>query len=282
MEENKHENIPGVQTYTDDMVKVIEDSGGTLVRKIIKEEEAREAEKKHPKSKKDQLFALAGSAFVIFGLAVLFFFALNRDVDTLKVKESNQYPKIIFTEDVSTLEIGGLEEEQIVEALFNKKNSTQVKKGGIEAIYLTEGGEPIGLRHFVALAEASLPLGNIDFVEDNFLIGVANQEEKNLFFLLKARSFPDIFPGMREWEKKMFSDLHGFFGLEINPESEYLLNKNFEDGIVKNKNARILYAPNGQPVLFYIFLDEQSTIVTTSFSTAEEVRLRLTSSEIKK
>ena len=278
--EDKHKSVPSVQTYTDDMVKVIEDSGGTLVKKIIKEEEAREAEKLHPKSRKNSLFALAGSLFLIFGLAILFALALNQDRGSVPLEVTKQSLKIIFTDGVSTLEIGGLKKEEIAAALFSKKEENQVKQGGIEAIYLTEGGEPVGLRHFIALAGANLPLDRVDFVDDNFLIGVFNQEgEKSLFFLLKARSFPDIFPAMRVWEKKMFSDLRGFFGLEVTLDLE---SKSFEDGIIKNKNARVLYGDIGQPVFFYIFLDEQSTIIAGSLDAVEEVWLRLSQSEVRR
>jgi len=278
--EDKHKNVGSVQTYTDDMVKVIEDSGGTLVKKIIKEEEAREAEKLHPKSKKNSLFAVSGSLFLIFGLAILFALALNQNEGSIPAEMARQSPKIIFTDSTSTLEIGGLGKEKIAQVLFNKKDGSPVKEGGIEAIYLTEGDEPMGLRHFVALSGANLPLDRIDFVGDEFLIGVFNERgEKNLFFLFKARSFPDIFPAMRIWEKKMFSDLRGFFGLET---ALGLESKSFEDSVIKNKNARVLYGDAGQPVLFYIFLDEQSTIIATSLSASEEVRLRLAGSEIKR
>jgi len=280
MEESKKKTVPSVQTYTDDMVKVIEDSGGTLVRRIIKEEEAREGEKLHPKSKKNRFFVLAGSLLIIFGLAAIFFFAGSRDVEIQEVKESNQRPKIIFTDSASTLEIGGLKKEEIAKAFFDKALGSEAKKGGIEAIYPAEGGEPVGLRHFIALSEAGLPLDRIDFVDDNFLVGAFNDGGgKSLFFLLKARSFPDIFPAMRIWEKKMFSDLRGFFGLET---ALGLESKSFEDSMIKNKNGRVLFGVNGQPVLFYIFLDEQSTIIATSLSASEEVKLRLAGSEIER
>ena len=84
---------------------------------------------------------------------------------------------------------------------------------------------------------------------------------------------------MRVWEKKMFSDLRGFFGLEVTLDLE---SKSFEDGIIKNKNARVLYGDIGQPVLFYIFLDEQSTIITGSLDAAEEVVLRLSQSGVRR
>src|SRR3989344_5667412 len=120
-EADKKKSVPVVETYTDDMVKVIEDSGGTLVKKIIKEEEAREAEKLHPRSRKNSLLALAGSLFLIFGLAILFALTLNQEDSSIPAETMKQSPKIIFTDGASTLEIGGLKKEEIAAALFNKK-----------------------------------------------------------------------------------------------------------------------------------------------------------------
>ncbi|MEJ0001673.1 MAG: hypothetical protein WDN09_00565 [bacterium] len=59
--------------------------------------------------------------------------------------------------------------------------------------------------------------------------------------LLNERSFADVFDGMRAWEPKMFSDVHGFLGIGVTDANSYLLTKPFEDGVVQNRNARVLY-----------------------------------------
>ena len=55
-----------------------------------------------------------------------------------------------------------------------------------------------------------------------------------------------------------------------------------EDGIVNNKNARILRDKDGKAVLEYVFADETSVIITDKDKTAEEIMLRLASGQIKK
>ena len=91
----------------------------------------------------------------------------------------------------------------------------------------------------------------------------------------------------------MFSDLHGFFGVDISPETNYLLTKNFDDGIVGNKNARVLYrtseegegsAPSPLPavnkiVVMYVFADETSVVIANTDKAAREVMLRLAGSD---
>ena len=123
--------------------------------------------------------------------------------------------------------------------------------------------------------------GNTLLVNDNFLMGVVNNESKNFFILLKVRSSTYIFNELRAWEGKMFSDLYGFFGLNISADTGYLLTKDFQDGIIDNKNARVLLGKDNQSFLMYVFADDNSIIITNSQNTAHEIMLRLSSSQKK-
>jgi hypothetical protein len=104
----------------------------------------------------------------------------------------------------------------------------------------------------------------------------------DLFFLIKVNSLADVFNQMRSWENKMFTDLHGFFGVEIFADTSYLLTKDFVDGIIQNKNARILYDETGKIVLMYVYLDESSVVITNNENTTREVIARVNSSKIKR
>ena len=147
----------------------------------------------------------------------------------------------------------------------------------------------LGFRKFLDLMEANLDQTKIDFIGDNFLVGSTNENDtslspadRNLFILLKMRSITDVFDPMRSWENKMFLDLHGLFGIDLNADTKYLLEKDFEDGIVQNKNARILYDKDGKVVLMYVYATDDSLIITNSEEAVAEVILRLASSQIKK
>ena len=132
-----------------------------------------------------------------------------------------------------------------------------------------------------------IPTRNVQFVSDNFMLGVVNGETKDFFVLLKMRSITDIFNSMREWEKKIFANLHGFFGIELSPETNYLLTADFEDGIVDNKNARFLYFKENDDgerrvAMMYVFAGDSSVIITGTIESAHEIMLRLAASQIKK
>jgi len=161
---------------------------------------------------------------------------------------------------------------------LNEINKTTVRDGGVEGIYLTENKQVVGLKRFIALIGASFtPSDNPVFVSDNFLMGVVKNE--GFFILLKMRSSADIFDSLRAWEPNLLLDLRGFLGININGENNYLLTKNFEDGFIENKNARILYDQNGNIILMYIFAENNSIIITGSEEAADEIILHLASSQ---
>ncbi len=95
-----------------------------------------------------------------------------------------------------------------------------------------------------------------------------------------------MFSTFLDWENKMFYDLHSFFKLDISSETQTLLTKNFINGILENKNARVLYQDNKEEkpsiAITYIFADDHSVLITGSRAGAKEVMLRLASSQVEK
>ena len=289
MEDNKLKN-KNVKTYTADMVKAIESDKGGLIKKIIHEEEEHEAEKVNlsPSSKKNRAFMFISFVLIVIALAVLIFLAFfNNKINTVSIVP--QATSIIFTDQTDFTPIDGLTKEKIAETISNEANNTKIKVGGIDGIYLTENKKVIGFNRFNTLLKNNLTANQLALISDNFLLGAfksglssISPNVGDLFMLLKVRSFSDIFPVMQSWESKMLYDLHGFFGVALSSETNYLFTKSFEDGIVANKNARILRDNNGQIVLMYIFADDNSIIITKSENAVSELILRLNSSQIKK
>ena len=269
------------------MAKVLEDDKGGLIKKIIHGEEERDIQKRNlsPDSVKNRLFMFISFLFILVSLATLFFLFLKKDVPTVPVEE--QFVPLIFNDTSSFFEVKGFTKNEIFQIIINEINETKVKPGGIEGIYLTLDKKIIGLRDFIALIKSNfVPGDNTLFVSDNFLMGVVNNETKNFFILLKVRSTADIFDSLRAWENKMFLDLHEFFGEEISPETKDLLTRDFEDGVIQNKNARILFREdepeNKKIVIMYVFANDSSVIITNTENAAREIMLRLASGQIKR
>ncbi len=294
MEKENEIKSKSVQTYAEDMAGVLEGDKEGLIKKIIHQEEEHEALKRSmsPESRKNKLFMFAGMFFIITTCAILFPLYFNRkDMGTVEVVA--QFKPIIFNDKSDFIEIFEFNKDKIVETVYSTVNKTEVKTGGLEGVYLAENKKVIGWSRFVAFIKGSFvspsaPDGG-SFVSENFLMGVVNNQlplstssGKDFFILLQVRSIPDVFNSMRAWENKMFSDLHGFFGINFSSDTSYLLTKNFDNGIIENKNARILYDKDGKIVMMYIYADDNSVIITGTTEAAHEIMLRLASSEIKK
>lgn len=297
MEKDEKIKHASVETYAEDMAKVIENDKGGLIKKIIHQEEEHEIEKQSlsPELKRNQFFMSMSVLLIFTTLIMLFSFLLKKDINTVDVKE--QFTPIVFNDKSDFIEVSGFKKEKIAQVVRSAVDTTMVKVGGIEGIYLTENKKVVGLKRFFTLIKGNYLSANIGgnngFVNDNFLMGVVNNEGKlapstgkDFFILLKVRSITDVFNSMRAWENKMFLDLHGFFGIDISPETKHLLTKNFENGIVENKNARILYDKdentNNKIVMMYIFANDTSVIITNTQNATREIILRLASSQIQK
>lgn len=289
-EENKPKDVT-VETFMGDMAKVIEGTNENgIIKKVIAENEKHkiERERTSPEVRINKIF-LGVSIFLIMAslVAISLVFFLKEKASTVTVK--TPYVSIILLDKTEFKEISEFRKEEIIQTILNEINTAEFKIGGIEGVYLTIGKKVVGFREFLNLMEANLDQKKIEFLNDNFLIGATNKEtafglepERNLFVLLKMRSIPDIFDPMRLWENKMFFDLHGLFGLEVNADTKYLLTKDFEDGIIQNKNARVLTDKDGKIVMMYVFAEEDSLIITNTEIAVKEVMLRLTSSDVRK
>mgnify|MGYP001593456194 CR=1 FL=1 len=280
--ENNKLNNKVIETYAEDMASVIGDDQGGLIKKIIHEQEMKELEKKKlsPVSKKNRLYMINSLAFVLAAFIILMFFISNKGPETVVVEE--QFVPLVFNDTNFFIETNDLTKEQVIASVLSQVNNSTVKKGGLEGIYLTKNQVTMGLRDFLTLMKGNVVLPEELFVSDKFLLGLVNNDTKDLFFLIKVRSFLDIFQTMKSWEKKMFYDLYSFFEFSINMNTNYLLTKDFEDGVVENKNARVLFDKDGNVAIMYVFADENSIIITNKMDAAREVMRRLASGKLRK
>jgi len=275
-----------VETFTGDMVKVIESGKGGLIKKIIHEEEKHEAIHKNisPDSARNKIFMLLSSVLVLLAILSLAIVSIVKD-KAFPVTVKTKFIPLIFTDKNDLLPIDNLSKEKIPDALFEHANSLKIKQNGIDGIFFTKKNQTIGLKSFMGDLSSGLSLANTNPVvfSDTFMVGIYNKESKPItFFILKVRSFSEAFPLRKDWEKKMFNDLNGFFGFDLSPNNAYLLTKDFEDGIIYNKNARILYKEDGTIALMYIYADENSIVITNDSEASAEVINRLTASKIRK
>ena len=272
-----------VETLMGDMAKALQKGEAGLIKKIIQEEEKKEKIKKarSPQSLQNKFFFIVGLMLVLISAGSLYLTTFLKE-EIIITQAEPQYNPVVFTDKNFFIEINEI--ENIPEKVYERVNATDVKKGGVEAILLTENKKVIGFKEFLLKIKSNFPSEGMSSLKDDFLLGAYKKDEttKENFFLIKVKSFADIFPYMRAWEAKIFTDLHSFFGIALTPENSYLQTKEFEDGITANKNTRILYDNDGLVVLEYVFADNNSIIITNKPSSIHEAMKRLASSKIRK
>ena len=304
-------NNKNIETYADDLAKAVEGDEPGLIKKIIDDQEEKEKfnENYSPTSKKNKSYMLISLVLIILALVVFYLIMyFHQEIFTANV--APQYSPLIFTNQNQFLEVGGLNKDQIAQTVSNEINKMEIKTGGIEGIYLTENKKVIGFKEFIKLINGNITPDQMNPVNDNFLIGGTNNNivtpsvspgspetatstdpsardtlslsEKKPFFLLKTISFVDVFSTMKAWEIKMLFDLHGFFGIYLNTDTNYLFTKDFDDGFIGNKNARILHDKDGNIVLMYIYVNDNSVVITDNETTANEIMAQLAASKIGK
>lgn len=281
MDKEKIENKL-ITTYAEDMAEVIGDNQVGLVKKIIDEEEREEEIKRlmSPETTQNKLYIVFSVLFIIFAIVILafLFFKPRNDV----VVPDEQFAPIVFNDKSFFVETANLSKEQIVQAILTEIKNSDLKNGGLEGIYLTKDKQVIGLSSLLATLKSGFVINNPNLFNDNFLLGFVNQNTKGAFVLVKIKSVQDTFDAMKEWENKMFNDFGTLFGVSVSTENSYLLTKDFSDGFIENKNARILYDKDGQVILMYVFADDNSVIITNNTDAVREVIRRLSSGQIAK
>lgn len=271
-----------IETYAEDLESVLDSNEEGLVRKLIHEQEELDSEtrKNSPEAKQNRKFLILSISLLAFGIASLvFFFAQREKASIVEIKP--QYKPIIFIEKTEFKDVTGLSKEDVSKTIYSRSNITDAKTGSIEGLYLTENKQIIGLRRVLNLLGSGFYPEDA-YVNNNFLMGTMYGEQNDFFVVLEVSAFVDIFDSVRAWEKTMFKDLHGALGIVVNAENNYLLNKPFDDGVLENKNSRILHDNEGNIVLMYIFAKDNYVVITEGEKTAQELISRLSSAKVEK
>lgn len=287
--ENKKPEIK-IRTFSEDMALAVQEGQAGLLKNILTEQERVEQEriKKSPDTTKNKIFLIAGIVMTLASVGAISFFVFFRDgID--KVDVVQEFTPMIFTDATQFIAVDGLPPDSVSGLVKSEVDNVDIKFGGVKGLYLTESNKVIDFERFSEIASLNLRVSGTDLVEDNFFIGILGVDSTmgarvagDLFILLKIESIVDIFPFIKIWEEDMLVDLRGFWGISAGFENEYLRAKPLEDGIIENKNARILYDNQGRIVLMYVFLDDKTIIITDSRAAVREAVLRLGAGELRR
>jgi hypothetical protein len=176
--ENKPNNNSIIETYSKDMVKVLEENKDGLIKKIIKQEEEREFEHKNysPVSTQNKIFIFVSIFLLLSGVFGVVYINLKKEAKSVQI--TPQFTPPIFLDKTEFLDVEKLNKEAISKGLFDYTQTInkKVKSGGVLGVYLTKNKKVVEFEAFMKSLEGNLDKKAYEFIDKNFLFGVVNTE----------------------------------------------------------------------------------------------------------
>ncbi len=272
-----------IQTYASDMAKAVRENQGSVVKIAMAEAEKREHEyvEFSPKSTKNKIFIISAGALILVGIAIAVYVTIIKASKAVVVPTENGSISLVFSETNKEVPIGGLSRDQIIGSIRNEFINSPLKLGTVENIYFTkitdeknETKVRINAPDFLSLINSQIPGTLSRTLEPDFMIGAYSWNGTSPFVILKVPNFQIGFSGMLAWEGKLFDDFYKLFNISTEGTNTMLFNKKFTDAVVKNKDSRVLYDDAGKIALMYLFLDDNTILITKDGGAIDEVNSR--------
>ena len=283
--ENKKPKI--IHTYMSDMANAVRENEELVIRAALEEKEKREREENFKKiegTSSQKTFWVLGAIFLLIISAGGIYFVhtqkekigetkiIDEKIETFINYDESSYLNIselsnssLFLEKIKT-ELNNVSSENFIKSIFIKKNIIEINKNGDEV--RTE--ETIGPREFLSFLGGDKPSSFLMSLSDKYMIGSHKKEkEVGIFFIFQTNDYNTTYSKFLEWEKTIAGDLKSILSLE--KYDDYILSKEFEDKVIKNRDVRVLYNQEGDGILFYSFIDKNKFIITNNLKTFEEV-----------
>lgn len=287
-----------VRTYKSDVEEAIKMDRVSSMDIAIAEEKKRQKYQPivppddAPKSRK-AIFFIISLLFVFAGIGAFNFNYIKEKVSLAPApKKTFEIVALITADSNAELNLSELSKKDADDSLFELINLADIKPNSIQNIYITKsiienGKETKKLmesKEFLPLISSKIPDILLRSLSPEYMIGNHSWNGNQPFIILKTDSYENAFAGMLSWEKNIAGDLSALFPRNIPPSTqegttttEQILSykKDFEDVLVKNKDARALRDETGNIFLIYALPDKKTVIITSNTETLAELFDRL-------
>ena len=282
-----------VRTYKDDLESAIKDNHLSSINiaiaenqkmhSQIKEDQKESADSGSPKSKKIIFFSLILVVVGVIGISVFYFINRQSSSPTVQVQT---LPSLITAEYKDELNVNSILKDRFVSALSSKLNDIQIPANSLYETYITISTSTekrlITSSQFISLMNLRIPDMMRRTLLPDFMVGMYSFDKNLPFVILKTSSFQNTYSGMLSWETDLQKDFQILFRLPGYENGGGILDlltptttKKFQDGVIINKDVRILYGDDNNIILLYGIIDQQTIIITVSDNAFKEIVNRL-------
>lgn len=111
---------------------------------------------------------------------------------------------------------------------------------------------------FLSLLSVNLPGKAIRALDKSFVVGSITASTNEPFIVIRSYNFDELFAGMLVWEPTLFADLSPLFG------ATETVSSTFKDTVRQNLPVRILTDAEGNEILVYSFVSQNTVVITKS------------------
>jgi hypothetical protein len=262
--EAPHSVLKNLRTYQGDIEEAIGHKKESVASIVVAEQKKREvlpdtSPKKMPVQMPEISFfsELKNKSFLTFGIGLFILgVALVGGIYYLKSIEKpvveTRTTILSFTKEIP-LQTTGKSADEIKSLIAIEKNKDTSLPNSVTYLSST-----LSANDMFSILAKGMPPQLLRAVDGPYMIGLYALGETFPFIILATSDYGVSFSGMLEWEKNMPKDLGTIF--EISPED--LVNPEFKDESIRNKDLRVLVGENRKTVLLYSFLDKNTILIT--------------------
>lgn len=290
---NTSSNIKPIHTYESDMADLVRDQEASVIKIALAEQKKREMGALRTEiqgEKNKNIFWIIGGVILI-GLAIWgTTFLIQKGKDSSAVTQvQTKDTAIISYDDQLYLDASRMTtKEDFSKAIIPLTQKNQ-KPDSITALFLLSNTDTpktfVSTNDFFLKMNSNIPGALLRSLSDNFMAGLyqptATDSKPHLFLVFQTKDNSIAFAGMLEWEKTMLADLFTIFNIGLSQDNAQLLNTPFKDIIISNKDARVLTDIKGQGVLYYIFIDKNTFVITDTVDAINQILSRFFTKNIK-
>lgn len=291
MDENKKQfndkDIKVLRTYTSDMANAIQTNETSVIKIALAEKDKREREQIFEKAEGStfsKILLIIGGIILIsgavFGSYILIqkkkagdtIVPIIKNIETLISYDSQVH--IDVTSATNITELSGL-----------VKNNKNPNPGLINSLFLEKNisgsKELITSKDFLKLIDATAPEALIRSLSDSYLLGEYYKSPKitpSTFLIFQTTNYNQTYASMLTWEKTLLKDLFVILNMDLastENETGVLFEKNWDDIIINNIDARVLRGENGEAILYYAFINKNNLVITQNVLSMKEIMARL-------
>lgn len=245
-----------------------------------------------PQRKKSTAFLIVSALvlLVVGGGLLVFAFMPTKQVP---IANEPQLPAstLIYADETIPLPLAGHNRTSVMNDLVAMRENTALSLGLIREIYPTKLSTSTNLSEREEIAPVLrliAPHANDAFLRtltEKYILGVHVFDGNQAFLMVTTSSYEQTFVGMVEWESDMLADLLPLFERRPRPRSPNerlsttsapsVINTGFVDMVIENHDARVLKDSNGNIVLLWTFINQNTLAITTNERTLAELVSRI-------